>query len=324
MTVVRLAYASALLALIVGCAYQAPKTASASASTSSSYLGPKQFFSFWKARTTRKVGDSDEVLQQVRSDLFKTKRASTIRAQTELAARSSESVQLSDDCYADIECFNASLTITLADKYKADWADSLNYLESYFANVRVEISGADSAVNSADDVEDKLAAFLRRDQTTRKLYGETLNDPTLEQHASLTRDLGFGWIRSQVRSRDLEASEWLLKTSQPLANDDRADLFESAWPIIQHADRRPALQYFAVSTLRTTKFPSSNAKEWAMLVDRVELNLGRPQIYGTQVRCMDGEYRFSPTIDDSAVNERREEIGLERLKVDVSKSLGAC
>ena len=61
-----------------------------------------------------------------------------------------------------------------------------------------------------------------------------------------------------------------------------------------------------------------------MLVDRVELNLGRPQIYGTQVRCMDGEYRFSPTIDDSAVNERREEIGLERLKVDVSKSLGAC
>ena len=190
--------------------------------------------------------------------------------------------------------------------------------------MRVEISGADSAVNSADDVEDKLAAFLRRDQTTRKLYGETLNDPTLEQHASLTRDLGFGWIRSQVRSRDLEASEWLLKTSQPLANDDRADLFESAWPIIQHADRRPALQYFAVSTLRTTKFPSSNAKEWAMLVDRVELNLGRPQIYGTQVRCMDGEYRFSPTIDDSAVNERREEIGLERLKVDVSKSLGAC
>ena len=128
MTVVRLAYASALLALIVGCAYQAPKTASASASTSSSYLGPKQFFSFWKARTTQKVGDSDEVLQQVRSDLFKTKRASTIRAQTELAARSSESVQLSDDCYADIECFNASLTITLADKYKADWADSLNYL----------------------------------------------------------------------------------------------------------------------------------------------------------------------------------------------------
>jgi len=322
MTPIRLAFASALLALIVGCASQVSKTVPASAS--SSYLGPEHFFSFWKARTTQKVGDSDEVNQQVRSDLSMKKRASTIRAQAELAARTNDSVQLPDDCYADIECFNASLTITLADKYKADWADSLTYLESYFANVRVEIGDLDSAVNSAEDVEGKLAAFLRRDQITRKLYGATLNDPTLERHALLTRDLGFGWIRSQVRSRDLEASEWLLNTSQTLANEDKVDLFELAWPIIQHADRRPALQYLAVSTLKTTEFPSSNPKEWAMLVDRVELNLDRPQVYGTQVRCMDGEYRFSPTIDDSAVNERREEIGLERLEVDVSKSLGDC
>ena len=169
-----------------------------------------------------------------------------------------------------------------------------------------------------------MEAYVERDQVARKIYGDTLGDAALSEQDKLTKDLAVGWIRSQVRRRDIEANGWLRSILSGMSESERRDVLRSAWAVIQHSDRRPALQYSAVRSLKKSGFPNDNPKQWAMLVDRLEINLDRPQVYGTQVRCIEGEFRFSPTIDDTTVNERRVELGLDPIRVDITKSLGSC
>ena len=49
----------------------------------------------------------------------------------------------------------------------------------------------------------------------------------------------------------------------------------------------------------------------AYLEDRVRVNAGQPQLYGTQVTVTDGELGPSPIDDRERLDERRAEAGLE-------------
>ena len=49
----------------------------------------------------------------------------------------------------------------------------------------------------------------------------------------------------------------------------------------------------------------------AYLEDRVRVNAGQPQLYGTQFTETDGEFRPRPIQDPHRLDERREEAGLE-------------
>jgi hypothetical protein len=51
----------------------------------------------------------------------------------------------------------------------------------------------------------------------------------------------------------------------------------------------------------------------AMLVDRLEVKAGRPQIYGTQLSLKDGRWVLDPIADSAAVDTRRQEMGLPPL-----------
>ncbi len=51
----------------------------------------------------------------------------------------------------------------------------------------------------------------------------------------------------------------------------------------------------------------------AMLVDRLEVKAGRPQIYGTQLSLKDGRWVLDPLVDSAAVDSRRQEMGLPPL-----------
>jgi hypothetical protein len=51
-----------------------------------------------------------------------------------------------------------------------------------------------------------------------------------------------------------------------------------------------------------------------MLEDRVAVNHGRPQIYGSQIGWKDGKGFVKPMVDEEHVNERRAAVGLEPLE----------
>jgi hypothetical protein len=50
--------------------------------------------------------------------------------------------------------------------------------------------------------------------------------------------------------------------------------------------------------------------EVALLIDRIEVKAGRPQIYGTQLSLKDGKLVLDPLSDSAGVDARRRQMGL--------------
>ncbi|MGI5216025.1 DUF6624 domain-containing protein [Plantactinospora sp. CA-290183] len=100
----------------------------------------------------------------------------------------------------------------------------------------------------------------------------------------------------------------------------------AAWLIAQHADhdvvfQRRALGLMCVAVAAGT----ADATELAYLEDRVAVNSGRPQIYGTQFGgCEDGRPVPRPIADEAGVAERRAKVGLQPLDEYLAQFRDAC
>ena len=88
----------------------------------------------------------------------------------------------------------------------------------------------------------------------------------------------------------------------------------AAWLIAQHADQNLAVQKLALDRL-TIAYENGQAEpyQFAYLTDRVRVNTGRKQIYGTQVRFVGDEAQPKPLEDPERVDELRREVGLTPL-----------
>jgi Family of unknown function (DUF6624) len=87
----------------------------------------------------------------------------------------------------------------------------------------------------------------------------------------------------------------------------------NAWLIAQHADRQLDFQRHALSLLaEAVEHGEANARELAYLTDRVRMNEGRPQLYGTQIADVrDGHAVPWPVESPELLDERRARMGLE-------------
>ena len=83
---------------------------------------------------------------------------------------------------------------------------------------------------------------------------------------------------------------------------------EAAWLLIQHADHDPAFQKQCFMLLeRAVENNDAPASLLAYLTDRIRVNEGRPQVYGTQLRV---DLEPFPIEDSAHVDERRAQAGL--------------
>jgi hypothetical protein len=89
---------------------------------------------------------------------------------------------------------------------------------------------------------------------------------------------------------------------------------QDAWLLVQHADRDPAFQKRCLELMTplvaTGEVSGVNV---AYLTDRVRVADGKPQVYGTQFRQVDGKMEPSPIEDEARVDERRKSVGLPTL-----------
>src|ERR1700744_5692205 len=91
---------------------------------------------------------------------------------------------------------------------------------------------------------------------------------------------------------------------------------QGAWLIAQHADTQLDVQRVALALLRVAVAAGtaggSGARELAMLEDRVAVNEGRPQTYGTQIaEVIDGQPVPWPCAEPERLDELRAGGGLE-------------
>jgi hypothetical protein len=90
---------------------------------------------------------------------------------------------------------------------------------------------------------------------------------------------------------------------------------EAAWLIAQHADHQLDFQREALGLLeRAVHCGDAPASHLAYLTDRVRMNEGRPQLFGTQVGDItNGVASPWPIEDEEHVDQRRASAGLESL-----------
>ncbi len=89
------------------------------------------------------------------------------------------------------------------------------------------------------------------------------------------------------------------------------------WLIVQHSDHDPEFQNEILGKMKIeVDKGNADSRNYGLLVDRVKLNTGQAQIYGTQVAYnMEICQAYPKKLADSInVNKRRKEIGLEPLE----------
>lgn len=89
----------------------------------------------------------------------------------------------------------------------------------------------------------------------------------------------------------------------------------AAWLVAQHADVDPAFQRRALELLTAAAAAGqADPTEAAYLADRVAVNEGQAQVYGSQVRCTAGAPApATPLVDPRSVDARRARVGMEPL-----------
>lgn len=92
---------------------------------------------------------------------------------------------------------------------------------------------------------------------------------------------------------------------------------QNFWLMIQHSDHNPDFQKEVLEKMKI-EVDKGNAKpsNYGLLVDRVMLNIGKQQVYGTQVDYnMETGQAFPRNLKDSSeVNKKRKSIGLEPIE----------
>jgi hypothetical protein len=94
-----------------------------------------------------------------------------------------------------------------------------------------------------------------------------------------------------------------------LVGDQGAD---DAWLLVQHADRDPEFQRQALELLKSAvEADDAPARHLAYLTDRVLVDAGKPQLYGTQYTDEGDSLQPQPVHDPKRLDERRAAMGLD-------------
>jgi hypothetical protein len=85
------------------------------------------------------------------------------------------------------------------------------------------------------------------------------------------------------------------------------------WLMMQHCDKDPKFQEEVLTEMKKhIERKNANPSNYAYLIDRVNVNTGKPQVYGTQMKLNKDEssYEPKPVVEPENLNKRREEVGL--------------
>jgi len=108
-----------------------------------------------------------------------------------------------------------------------------------------------------------------------------------------------------------------------------AKISEYAWLLVQHADDHPEFQQLTLSRMAPYLSGGGVKKaHYAYLFDRVAVNAGEKQRYGTQPiwECTaDGHLELQPTEDPEHIDERRASLGMKPAHIDLAQmATGFC
>lgn len=146
------------------------------------------------------------------------------------------------------------------------------------------------------DLYRELLEMQRLDQASRR------GEPLLELSGRTTGEIDAA---NTARMKEIiEEHGWPTKS---LVGADGA---QAAWLLVQHADADPPFQRHCLGLMNAAESGEVDPVDVAYLTDRILVNEGKKQIYGTQFWSPEGELIPRPIEDEARVEELRAEIGM--------------
>ena len=149
-------------------------------------------------------------------------------------------------------------------------------------------------------LREQLKQMVKEDQDARFAFDDARMEgvDTKNRAAVLRMFERYGWITNSLAGKDAAHDFWLL---------------------VQH--QAPEIQQRLLPALeKAAKSGEASMTGYAFLYDRVQTGLGKPQRWGTQVKCENGKPVLFPVDDPAGLDTRRKELFLqpiaEYLKVD--------
>ena len=158
------------------------------------------------------------------------------------------------------------------------------------------------------ELRQELLDRMARDQAMRQAIAERYKPGVSLAPAELAE---LEEARQVDRANTARLREIVAQYGWPgrtLVGDDGAN---AAWLLVQHADQDVDFQRQSLALLEAAVAAGeASVTNLAYLVDRVRVHEGRLQLYGTQLRTVNGELTAGEIEDEAQVDERRARVGL--------------
>lgn len=162
------------------------------------------------------------------------------------------------------------------------------------------------------ELRTELLTMLKADQEIREKIIK------LSKESGESKDMEF--FRSvQEKSNSIDKAnterlkEIIKKIDWPEPTKVGTDGQEAAFLIIQHSNSQDFMEEMLPVIEMQYKAGKISGQSFALIKDRVLVNRGNPQLYGTQASIQQGKLTFPPIKDYANVDKRRSEVGLPLL-----------
>jgi hypothetical protein len=171
----------------------------------------------------------------------------------------------------------------------------------------------------AESPAGEIARMAELDQTARKSHGvpATLDEADADAaEAAIWRDIDALDAANTERLKALVPRDGWFRNSR-----DGVQTGANAWLIVQHSPDNAFMERTLARMGPLAGRGEVNGRDYALLLDRVEMFKGRPQVYGSQGACDGTRWIIWPIKDPATVDARRARIGFGETQAQTLKRL---
>jgi hypothetical protein len=236
------------------------------------------------------------------------------RARRELKAMGIDNPSLDNLPVTDTICSEVNYPLptkfeSFADLQRAA-AEARSYADTYLFALRTALREG----KRRGSVAEELLGSVIPDQMARASWGEGRwkEAPRLSSAAQTMLNVRLVGAMADVDHENTAFLKWVVdQHGWPTISRDGSSAAANAWLLVQHADADPPFQLKALRLMQPLLAKGEVDKaNYALLYDRVMVNIGQKQIYGTQMTCSGGKLVPHPIEDEANLAKRRADMGL--------------
>ncbi len=168
---------------------------------------------------------------------------------------------------------------------------------------------------------DQIGVLAARDRYSRQVFIEMFSDPELSAGARIEFQERVGEYIEKIDEINTDHLKRVLeKTSWRSLAEYENHAFELAWRIVQHSNDVDFREAVLEEIEPLAEEGLIEGQQYALMYDRVQLKKHQTQLYGSQTKCVNGQYDVYGLIEPDTVDKRRADLGMEPLSAYLERN----